>query len=87
MKTNHYGMKGGTSRTAGRKAETITATFVDGSVRTKRVFFGQRALTLCADEQGEIVQAHSDMAAAMAYLARVPGDMYPAQLAAAASTV
>jgi hypothetical protein len=80
-----YGQRGGTSATAGRKAETIEATFPDGSVRRKRVFSGQRAMTLCASEEfGEIVTAWEDLPIAQAHLARVNGDDWPVQFAAIA---
>lgn len=48
-----YGTKGGTSATAGRKAETICAE-VFGQTYTKRVFFGQRFLVVSqADADSE----------------------------------
>jgi hypothetical protein len=40
---NGYGKRGGTSGTAGKKAETIEAV-IDGVPYSKRVFFGQRVL-------------------------------------------
>jgi hypothetical protein len=85
MKTTTYGRRGGEGPTAGKTAETIEATFFPGCTRSKRVFGGQRALTLIADEQGELVQAWADLAAAQAYIARTDRDRYPAQLAAAAT--
>lgn len=49
---NGYGKRGGTSATAGRKAETIEMTAVGLTFR-KRVFFGQRFLTVTQrDENG-----------------------------------
>lgn len=65
-----YGHKGETGPTAGRKAETITATFpADIGERSKRVFFGQRALVLEQDEDGrEYLSAHADTAEAWEFL-------------------
>lgn len=40
-----FGRKGGTSATAGRTAETISAT-INGTTYRKRVFFGQRFITV-----------------------------------------
>lgn len=44
-----FGRKGGTSATAGRKAETISAT-INGTTYQKRVFFGQRFITVSRRE-------------------------------------
>ena len=68
------GKRGGTSATAGRKAETIAAT-VDNVTYSKRVYFGQRALTIIhsLDREGPLVQAWVDLPAARAYVERVTG--------------
>lgn len=85
MKTTTFGQRGGTGVTRGRKAETIEAT-ICGKTYRKRVFFGQRALTLCAREDGaEIVTAWADEAEAEAHLARVSGDDWPVQIATSAT--
>lgn len=80
-----YGKRGGRSITAGRKAETIKADFGAGIIRQKRVYFGQRALTLVADESGELVQAWPDLKKAQTYLSRISREDYPVQLAAVAT--
>jgi hypothetical protein len=63
-----FGKKGGTSRTAGRRAETICAEFC-GARYTKRVFFGQRFITVLQAEPEDkpLVQAWGSYGEAMAY--------------------
>ena len=62
-----YGTRGGTSATAGKRAETITAR-LGGRVIAKRVFRGQRILSLSTDAAGrELIQAWMDTAEAVRY--------------------
>lgn len=54
---NGYGKRGGTSGTAGKKAETIEAV-IDGVPYSKRVFFGQRVLVVYfSDDRPPLVTA------------------------------
>lgn len=58
------GQKGGTSATAGRKAEVIEA-IIDGVTYSKRVFFGQRVLLVYfSDRREPLITAWRDFAAA-----------------------
>jgi hypothetical protein len=85
MKTTSYGQKGGEGPTRGRKAETIQAT-IGGQVYRKRVFFGQRALALCAREDGtECLTAWADEATGRAHISRVSSDDWPVQIVAKAN--
>lgn len=87
MKTTTYGQKGGEGPTRGRKSETIQASFC-GVVYRKRVFFGERWLTLAQNEHGvSCVTAWESEAAAEQHLLRVPGDHWPVQLVAQAHEV
>jgi hypothetical protein len=47
-----YGRKGGTGATRGRRAENLTVYGPDGKSYTKRVFFGQRWVSVLIDPRG-----------------------------------
>lgn len=83
-KSTTYGQKGGQGPTRGRKAETIEACFCGVAYR-KRVFFGQRWMTLAQNEHGEsVITAWESEARANKHLLNVSGDHWPVQLVAEA---
>src|SRR5689334_2382091 len=86
-KANGIGCKRGTSANAGRKMVNIEATFIPGGKPyRKRVFMGQRWMTLVEDEDGNVgVDAHKTQEQAERFLLFFDADKWPVQLVAEAT--
>lgn len=70
-----------------RPYELVEATFAGDAVRQKRVYYGERALSMCANEKYDLISAHSTVEEAWRFLADVDGDLYPVQLVAVAKVI